>query len=177
MTDTLAAELTAAVAPTPKEVDKLIVEYAAAQKVMLSAQTVSSVAAGAANKLKAQLTVMVETYGVRHTECSKRLEGIHGRATTTTGKTLSTDSTAVDTFKTYLDSSHMPDLVERFFTTHTSYSLVAAPDDVLKTLSLGTRIRDKMTSLLALCNKVGLRSPSLKVEYVEPTAPAKKGAK
>jgi hypothetical protein len=174
MTDTLATELTAAVAPTPKEVDKLIVEYAAAQKTMISAQTVSSIATGAANKLKAQLTLMVETYGLRHTECSKRLEGIHGRATTTTGKTLSTDSNAVDNVKTYLDSSHMPDLVERFFTAHTSYSLVAAPDDVLKTLSVAARVREKLTSLLALCNKVGLKTPSLKVEYVEPVAPAKK---
>jgi hypothetical protein len=157
--------------PTPKEIDRLIVEYASAQKTLMSAQVVAKVAGEAAGVLKTRLTAMVEAFGARSTECSRRLEGIRNSATTTTGRTLVTDGAAVEAFKTYLDASDMPDLVGQFFVAHTSYSMVAAPADVLAKLSLVERVRRKMASLLGLCNRVALKTPSLKVEVIEPVKP------
>ena len=174
MTTETATETIAVVKPTPKEIDRLIVEYASAQKTLLSAQTISSVASAAAGKLKAQLTLLVEAHGVlQPSGKTKRLEGLRNAAKTTTGTTVSVAGAAVENFKTYLDKSEMPDLVERFFAKHVSYSLVAGPSEVLATLSLGERIRTKMASLLGLCNKVTTKNPSLSIEVIEAMAPAK----
>ncbi len=160
-------------APTPEQIDALVIEYAAAQLVALSANTVSKSANEAVGKIKERLTALVETHGFRHTEKSKRLVGLHNTATTTTGTRVSIDDGKVEDLRTYLDAAEVPGLASRFFSVHTSYSLVSGPAEVLKTLTLGKRLRTKITSLLGLCFEIKTNAPSLKIETVAAEKPVK----
>lgn len=162
--------------PTKKKIDELVNEYAKAQNEATAAKTAASVAAGLADAVKVRLVAMVETFGVRHTEKSKRLYGLHNFATTTTGTRTSIDDEAVETLRTYLQKEDLLEISGRFFVAHTTYSLVDGPQEVLKTLSLGTRIRNKISSLLGQCFQIKTNAPSLKVETVEPESPAKSQA-
>jgi hypothetical protein len=157
-----------ATAPTPKEIDALVRDYAEAQAAVQAAARVMKTASVAQDQIKARLTLLVESFGLRHTEKSKRLTGLHNFATTTTGTRVSIDQTAVTSFKTYLDSSQRPELVDRFFSAHTSYSLVEGPADVLRTLDLGKRATTRIASLVGLCFKILTNAPSLKIDLVVP---------
>jgi hypothetical protein len=159
------------VAPTPAQIDALVREYSASAAAVAFATGMLGTANKAQSEIKARLIVMVEGFGFRHTEKSKRLLGAHSIATTTTGTLLSVDAAAVNTLKAYLDSSDVPQLTERFFSAHTSYSLVDGPADVLRTLDLGKRMATKIASLVGLCFKVTTKAPSLKVESVTPEKP------
>jgi hypothetical protein len=125
----------------------------------------------AADEIKAELVTLVETFGFRHTEKSKRLAGDHSHATTTTATRVSIDDAAVETFRSYLADRELTEISGRFFVEHVSYSLVEGPQEVLKTLSLGKKIRDKVASLLGLCFQIKTNAPSLKVETVAPAEP------
>jgi len=160
-------ETTPQKAPAPKQIDKLIAEYAAAQTEVAATAAVAKVASDAAGLIKIQLTAMVETWGARHTEKSKRLEGNHNTATTTTGTTTTIDAEAVEKLRSYLGATKTPELAEEFFLAHTSYSLVSGPDEKLKTLTMGTRLRTKITGLLKGCFKIKPNTPSLKVVLAE----------
>jgi hypothetical protein len=159
--------------PTPHEVDMLVREYAAAAAAVAFAMGMLKIANEAQSEIKIRLVDQVEAFGQRHTEKSKRLTGIHSTATTTTGTRLSTDSAAVETFKEYLQKSEVPNLFGRFFSAHTTYSLVDGPGDVAKTLDLGSRMRTKIAQLTALCFRVTTNAPSLKVETVASAKPEK----
>jgi hypothetical protein len=162
---------TPAPAPTPAQIDALVREYAASAAAVAFATGMLGTANKAQGEIKVRLITMVESFGFRHTEKSKRLLGAHSTATTTTGTMLSVDAAAVNTFKTYLDTSGVPQLTERFFSAHTSYSLVDGPADVLRTLDLGKRMATKIASMVGLCFKVTTKAPSLKVESVTPEKP------
>lgn len=155
-------------APTAAQIDALVREYAAAAAAVAFATGMLGTANKAQAEIKGRLISLVESFGLRHTEKSKRLLGAHSIATTTTGTMLSIDTTAVNAFKAYLDSSDVPQLTERFFSAHTSYSLVDGPADVLRTLDLGKRMATKIASMVGLCFKVSTKSPSLKVESIVP---------
>jgi hypothetical protein len=159
------------VAPTPAEIDALVREYAAAAAAVAFATGMLGTANKAQAEIKARLIALVESFGFRHTEKSKRLLGAHSTATVTIGTRISVDSEAVTTFKAYLDSSDMPNLSERFFSQHISYSLVDGPADVLRTLDLGKRVAKKIASMVGLCFKVSTNAPSLKVESITPEKP------
>jgi hypothetical protein len=165
-------------APSREAVDALVLEYEAAQTAYVEASGASTAAAIAQAEVKARLVLMVETHGFRHTEKSKRLVGLHNTATTTTGTRVSIDSAAVDALRSYLDTDPgVPSqLSTRFFTSSVSYSMVAGPGEVLKTLTLGKRLRTKITSLLGLCFQVKTNAPSLKIETVTPEKPAARAA-
>jgi hypothetical protein len=77
----------------------------------------------------------------------------------------------VDELRGYLDKSKIPELSGRFFLQHISYSLVASPAEVLKTLKLGKRIREKIDTLLHLCFDSKATTPSLKIAAVEAVKP------
>jgi hypothetical protein len=188
---------TPTLAPTPKQIDALILEHTAAQAYLQSGGKIEKLpgesAAGiamrlkahllaevefkksaseVANEVKARLTAMVETWGVRHSEKTMRIEGIHNIAKNTTGTRVVVDGDAVENVKIYLDALEMPDLVEKFFTQHISYSMVKGPAAVLKTLTLAARIRARLTKLLKLTSDVVTNAPYLTIEAVAPAKPA-----
>jgi hypothetical protein len=154
-------------APTPKQIDALIAEYAAAQNKAAALGAVAKLSSDAAGEIKVRLTAMVEQWGGRHTEKSKRLAGLHNTATTTTATRVSIDDGAVETFRAYLGTTEMPELAGQFFVAHTSYSLVSGPDEKLKTLTMGARLRTKITGLLKGCFQIKTNAPSLKVECTD----------
>jgi glutamine synthetase type III len=162
---------TTAKAPTPAQVDALVSEYAKAKSDSDAAATVAKVAGGLTDEVKGRLVTMVEAFGTRHAEKSKRLKGLHNTATTTTATRVTVDDTAVETFRGYLDKQELVELSGRFFVAHTTYTLVEGPAEVLKTLSLPKRIREKIASLIGLCFQIKTNAPSLKVETVEPVVP------
>ena len=151
-------------APTPAQVDALVNRYAEAQHIADEAGAAAKVKQAAAYEIKGHLTAMVESFGFRHTEKSKRITGLHTVATTTTATRVSIDDAAVETFRGYLEGQELTELAGRFFISHTSYSLVEGPQEVLKSLSLGKRVRDKISSLIGLCFQVKTNAPSLKIE-------------
>lgn len=165
----------APVPPTPAEIDSLAREYASTSAAVAFATGMLGTANRAHSETKVRFIAMVEAFGFRHTEKSKRLLGAHSIATTTTGTLLTVNGTAVTTFKEYLDTcGHTPALTDRFFQAHTSYSLVDGPADVLRTLDLPKRIATKIASLVGLCFNVTTKAPSLKVENFVTEKPEKK---
>lgn len=187
-----------AIAPTPKQVDALILEHAAAQAELQSGGAIKKLAGESAadiearyktweteadgirkaaqlvaEEVKGRLVAMVTAHGLKHAEKSLKLFGEHGWAMTTTATRVETVATAVDTFKTRLEKSKIPGIAGLFFTKHVSYSLVAGPTEVLKTLSLSARLRTRLTVLLALCFEVKTNAPSLKTGAVAAAKPAK----
>ncbi len=154
-------------APTPKQVDELIAEFAAAQSNARMMAAVAATAADTAGDIKVRLTAMVEQWGGRHTEKSKRLTGLHNTATTTTATKVSIDDAAVEKLRGYLSTTEMPELAEQFFVAHTSYSLVSGPDEKLKSLTMGARLRTKLTGMIKSCFSIKTNTPSLKVELAE----------
>lgn len=154
-------------APTPKQIDRLIAEYAAAQSEAAGHAAVAKTSSEAAGEIKLRLTAIVEKFGSRHTEKSKRLAGLHNTATTTTATRVTIDDAAVEKLRGYLATTESPELVEEFFVPHTSYSLVSGPDEKLKSLTMGARLRTKITGLLKNCFEIKTQNPSLKVELAE----------
>lgn len=158
-------------APTPTQVDALVKRYADAKGEADAIGAAAKMKSAAADEIKAELVTMVETFGARHTEKSKRLKGLHNTATTTKATRVSIDDAAVETFRGYLAERELTEISGRFFVEHVSYSLVEGPQEVLKTLSLAKRIREKVATLLGLCFQIKTNAPSLKIETVAPAAP------
>lgn len=152
--------------PTPAQVDALVKRYADAKADADAAKAAADVLKESADKVKAELVAMVESFGRPHAQSSKRLAGQHNTATTTIGKRTVIDDDAVEIFRDYLDKQDLTEISGRFFVAHTSYSLVDGPQEVLKTLSLGARVRTKIAALLGLCFQIKVNAPSLKIETV-----------
>lgn len=163
----------AAAVPKPKEIDALVFEFEAAQKEAAAARAIASVAGSRESEIKGRLIAMVESFGFRHTEKSKRLQGLRTIATTTVRSSFVVDQAKVGEFKTYLDSSQDPELIDRFFSKNISYSLVDSPTEVLKKLSLGARAMKKISEMLGLCTRITMSAPSLKIDTVKPDNTAK----
>jgi hypothetical protein len=163
-------------APTPREVDALIAEYAERQKVAVAAGTAAQVAQRSADELKQRLVTMVETFGRRHTEKSKRLEGIHNKATTTTAVCTTTDPIAIEKLHEYVAKQDLVELEGKLFQKQITYTLVASPDKVLASVSLAARIRTKLTGLVKSCFKITTKAPSLKIEVPEVKSATSKAA-
>ena len=163
----IAPEIAPEMAPTPKQIDKLIVEYAAALSEVVAATEAASISNAAAREIKERLTAMVEKWGGRYTDKSKKLEGLHNTAITTTATRVSIDDAAVEKLRVYLANTETPELASEFFVSHTSYSLVKGPDEKLKTLTMGAKLRTKIKGLLKGCFKINTNTPSLKVELPE----------
>jgi hypothetical protein len=183
--------------PSRKQIDALILEYAAAQadlqsygavkrragetaadiEVRLKAWSKAAGEAQAAALLvvvdaKTRLLALVAAHGARHAEKSMRLSGEHNQATVTRGTHVETRPAGVANLKAHLDDK-LPGIVELFFTEHISYSLVAGPAAVLKTLEIGERIRTKLTALIALCFEIKTKAPGLKIDAVAAAKPSK----
>jgi hypothetical protein len=158
-------------APTPAQVDALVKKYADAKELSDAAKAAAQVMTAKTDEVKAELVQMVETFGRPYTQSSKRLSGLHNTATTTTAKRTLIDDDAVEGLRGYLEAQKLTEISGRFFIAHTTYSLVEAPAEVLKTLSLAKRVREKVASLIGLCLHVKTNAPSLKIETVNAVAP------
>ncbi len=157
--------------PSAKEIDALIAKYAEAQGELQSADAEKKAKSEAADQLKAKLVAMVEAFGERHTEKSKRLAGAHNTATTTTGTLVQIDDAAVDKLKAALETAEVPQLREKFFSEKITYQLVQGPEDVLRTIELPARLRTRISGLLKGCFRIATRAPSLKVEAMAAARP------
>jgi hypothetical protein len=152
-------------APTPNQVDALIVEYAKAKKAAAADAAVAKISSDAADEVKGRLTTMVEQWGSRHTEKSKRLLGLNGNfATTTTATPTVIVPEAVDKFLAFLRTKAMSRFLKRFFKRQVVYSMVAAPAEVLRNMKLEDEDRETLTPMVAMCFEVKKNAPGLKVE-------------
>ena len=156
--------------PKPKEIDALILKFSRLEAKLARVVVLKKLREERVAVVKAELVAMVQAYGAKHAEKSKRLVGLRNTATITTGTLVAVDDKAVDAFKSYLDGAELPGLRERFFTEQTTYQLVAAPAEVLKTLDLKGKIRTKLTALVSACFQIKTKAPSLKVDVVEAQA-------
>lgn len=153
--------------PWGQWIDAKIAEYAELKEAADVAAAKAKEAADLAGAVKAELTEIVEKFGARHTEKSKRLQGVRNFATTTTATRISIDAEKVEDLRTWLEKEELPAVAEKFFVAQTTYSLVQGPQDVLRTLTLGKRIHTKISALLGLCFQIKTNVPSLKVEVAE----------
>lgn len=192
---------TPAIVPTPREIDALILEHAAAQAELQSAGAIKqragesaadiesrlkawqataaetrTAATKVAEEVKGRLLAMIAQHGQKHAEKSMRLNGEHNRATATTATRVETLAAGVDGLKAHLDKSKIPGIACMFFTQHITYSLVASPAETLKTLKLGKRLREKLQAMIGLCFEVKTNAPSLKIETTAAAKPATKAA-
>jgi hypothetical protein len=154
-------------APTPGQIDELIAKYSAARSDAEALYTVADVSGAASLEIKVRLTALVEKWGSQYTEKSKRVIGLHHKATTTTGTRVSIVDEAVEKLRAYLGTTKTPGLASEFFREHTSYSLVKGPTEKLATLTMGARLRAKITLMLGCCFKIDTNAPSLKIELAE----------
>lgn len=159
------------VKPRAQWIDAKIAEYQELKEKADVAGAAAKLAADAAGVVKAELTELVEKFGARHTEKSKKLAGVHNTATTTTATRVTIDAERVEELRVWLDKESLPDVAQRFFVEQKTYSLVEGPAEVLKTLTLGRRIQTKITAMLGLCFAIKTNAPSLKVEVVTPEKP------
>ena len=165
----------ATIAPTPKQIDKLITEYATARKTAAAEKAVAKLSSDAAGVIEERLTAMVEEWGTRNTEKSKRLLGLNGNtATTTTATPTVIVPGAVDRFLVFLRAKAMAKLLGHFFQRQVVYSMVAAPAAVLRDLKLSDELRETLTPMVAMCFEVKKNAPGLKVDC--PELDAKKAA-
>lgn len=153
--------------PTPKQIDDLIFQYSVLQTAAIAAGVTAKKASTDADVVKAEIVTMVGLFGAPHAKKSKRLVGLLNKAVVTYGTGKSTDTDAVDRLKAYTDGSKVSELTELLFSKRVTYELVEQPAEVIKTLEAPTRIRTKLTTLLALCFKTKPKAPSLAVEVVE----------
>lgn len=155
------------VMPKPQVIDDLIFRYSVLKAAVDAAGVVKSKAEADMNVLKAEVIALVQSFGAKHAEKSKRLKGQRNTATISTGSTTSLVDAAVEKFRRFLVGLAMPGVYKLFFTETTTYQLVASPGEVLSGLDVPTAIRTKLKGLLALCFEITSKAPSLKVDVAE----------
>lgn len=139
-------------APTPAEVDALIVEFATAKKTVEDS--------------KKKLTDLVEQWGRQHTPKSKRLDGLNGSTATTTTATPTVEvPAAIERLRGHLKKT--PKLMRSFFQRMVSYSFRPAPAAILQELKLDEETREELAPMIALCFEQKKNAPSLTVECAE----------
>jgi hypothetical protein len=171
--DAVAAEdtmriATAALPPTPDEIDAEIAFYNNAQACLKTAQQT-------ADDYKQRLIFLADSFGKTpaHAEQSIRLAGRRNTVTVTRGTTVTVNEPAVADLKTYLGDFNNG-LFPRLFAVTTKHTLVEGARDLLKKLSLPRRTEEKVLSLFGKCIDIKSKSPSVKVEVIKPEKPAKK---
>lgn len=154
-------------APSAKQIDKMIKEYATMQTAILAQKAVVATLQEQSDGRKQELLDLIEKHGFSHTEKSKRIKGVHHMATATTATLVQVDDEACDKFRTFLTEKVDPKLTDRFFSQRVTYQLVGGPGEVLRSLELPARIRVKMMALVQACVRVTTKDPSLKVDVAE----------
>lgn len=160
-----------AVKPPAEEIDALILKFGILDAVATGIAARAKNARADADAVKPEVIALVDLWGGKHTEKSKRLAGDHNTATVTRGTRTDSVPEKIDELKACLDKSGVPQLTERFFQEHVTYSLVNGPGEVLKTLELKKKFREKLQAMLNACFKINPNNPSLKVEVVPAAKP------
>lgn len=158
------------VAPSGKKIDDLIFRYSVLKAAVDAADATKKKAQADADVLKAEVIALVKQFGAKHAEKSKRLTGLRNTATITIGSVTTIVDAAVELFRKYLLNLNRPGLVSLFFTETTTYQLVGSPREVVKTLDVPAKTREKLTTLLAVCFDTKSKEPSLKVDVPETAA-------
>jgi hypothetical protein len=165
-------------APTPSEVDALVVSY---EEALADVATLADVAAGR----KARLVLLVETFGSvpSNAKSSKRLEGSRRQATLTWSTSTTVDEKGVAELKSYLDKKGMPELFEKFFSLMPPPVYVPPPPkhrrvaSAIQVITEWTKVRpmarsvgDRLCALYAACVKERTGAPALKLVNLEEKA-------
>jgi hypothetical protein len=127
--------------PTPAAIDAKILAYDDAKKQTELAQVAAKAKAEMSDGLKAALTQLVESFGSRHTDKSKRLQGLLHSATSTTGTMTTVDDSAVENLRSRLKALGLD---ASFFSERVTYQLVQAPREVLAGLDVPKKIREEL---------------------------------
>lgn len=153
--------------PKPQAIDDLIFRYSVLKTAVDAASVVKTKAEADMGVLKAEVIALVQSFGAKHAEKSKRLKGLRNTATITTGTKTTLLDAFVEKFRQYLLKLATPDVYKMFFTAITTYQLVASPAEVLKSLNVPAKVRTRLKVLLAQCFEVTSNAPSLKVDVAE----------
>lgn len=154
-------------APSARQIDALIEEYAALQSALLKERATQRTIQEKCDERKAELLEVIEGFGVDHTEKSRRIQGLHHSAMATVGTLVQVDDAACESFREYLERTLPGEVAEKFFCRHVSYQIVKGPDEVLRSLDLPTRVRNKVSELVRACFRVTAKAPSLRVELAD----------
>ena len=153
---------------TPVEIDALISDFESAQRLLKAAKDTH-------DAVKDRLINLVEERGHSYAgaEQSLRLEGRHNFATVTTGKQTTIFEPAVIELRNYLGELG-GDIFEHLFAAQTRHTLVESGRDVLRRLQLPKRTDEKVMALYGKCYDVKPKSPTLKIDTIQPEKPARK---
>lgn len=154
-------------APAPRQIDALIEAYASLQSALLEQRAVQRELQEQCDERKAELLELIEAYGVEHTGKSRRLQGLHHSAMATVGTLVQVDDQACESFRGYLEKTLPGGIAERFFSRHVTYQIVKGPDEVLRSLELPARVRNKVSELVRACFRVTAKAPSLRVDLAD----------
>lgn len=160
------------VQPRPQAIDDLLFRYSVLKAALDAAGVVKKKAEDDVNVLKAEVIALVQSFGAKHAEKSKRLKGLRNTATITTGTKTTLLDAYVEKFRLFLVKLAMPAVYKLFFTETTTYQLVASPGEVLNSLDVPRAIRTKLHVLLTQCFEVTSNAPSLKVDVAETSSAA-----
>ena len=154
--------------PSPQTIDEAIEAYNFALSLAKAADK-------AVDDEKAKLMFLVEHFGSvpAHAEQSKRLIGVHTEATITWSTSFVVNEPGVEQLRDYLFGQNLGGLFGRFFAPVTKHKMVDGARDVLKTLTLSNRVRERIASLVGLAIDVRTSAPSLKVKTVQPEKPVR----
>jgi hypothetical protein len=161
----------AALAPTPDEIDAEIAFYENAQECLKTAKAT-------ADKYRDNLVSLADRFGSRpaHAEQSLRLAGRRNTLTVTRGTTVTVNEAAVADLEQYLGNLMVGSttIFDRLFARSTTHKLLEGARELLKKLDLGRRTEEKTLSLFGRCIDLKTKSPSVKVEVIQPEKPARK---
>ena len=161
---------TAALPPTPDEIDAEISFYNNAQECLKAAQKT-------ADDYKARLVFLADAFGKTpaHAEQSIRLAGRRNTVTVTRGTTVTVNEPAVHDLELYIygNLGVKSGIFQQLFATTTKHTLVEGARELLKKLSLPRRTEEKVLSLFGRCIDLKSKSPSVKVEIIKPEKPAR----
>jgi hypothetical protein len=143
--------------PSPAEVDKLAILYAAGKEKVLQATLAQRKAAEELEVVQQQCVALVSKFGSSHAEKSKLLHGLNWELMGTFGTSSSTDSAAVETLRSFLAANKQTRLLKRLFESTTRWALKStARAEILKE-DVSTKVR----ALFAACEVTKDRSPSI----------------
>lgn len=150
--------------PTPAEVDKLAILYAAQKEKVLQATLAQRAAAEELERVQKQCVELVTKFGSSHAEKSRLLHGLKWELMGTFGTSTSVDAAALESLRTFLTANKQTRLLKRLFESTTRWALKStARAEILKD-DVSTKVR----ALFAACEVTKDRSPSIQAREKQP---------
>lgn len=158
----------AAVRPTPEQIDAVAKRYNEAKLDKVSATL-------AFEEIEDEAIRMVTQFGIvpPNAEKSRRLSGRMAELTVTRADNIVIDDERVIDLRDALDSVGRLDFFKRLFSVRTKYEIVDDAEKALRSESLPKRLAEKVLNLYGRCLKPKPKSPSLKVTLADPAKPVK----